>query len=339
MQFGVFDHLDRSDLALPDYYEARLQMIEMYDRNGFYAYHLAEHHATPLGMAPSPSVFLSAVAQRSQRLRFGPLVYLLPFYHPLRLLEEICMLDQMSRGRLEFGLGRGISPIEATYFGLDPKQAQAQFEEALEVIQLGLHTDRLSFAGKYYNFDDVPIQLTTVQQPSPPMWYGLHSPESAERAAARGYNMVSLDGIDLARPTGIRFSEVWNATHPAKPQPKIGLCRFFVLADTDEAALALAEQAYTRWNLSFNFLFKLKDVIPAFGKRPGYAEALADGRLVAGRPETVARVMREQLAGTPYNYLIGQFAFGDLTLGQTRHSVQLFADHVMPALAAAGREA
>ena len=202
MQFGVFDHLDRSDLALPDYYEARLQMIELYDRNGFYAYHVAEHHATPLGMAPSPSVYLSAVAQRSRCLRFGPLVYLLPFYHPLRLLEEICMLDQMSRGRLEFGLGRGISPIEATYFGLDPKQAQAQFEEALEVIQRGLHTDRLSFDGKYYHFDDVPIQLRTVQQPSPPMWYGLHSPESAERAAVRGYNMVSIGGqpeTDLAQ--------------------------------------------------------------------------------------------------------------------------------------------
>src|SRR5579875_3613932 len=114
MQFGVFDHMDRSRLPLPDYYEARLDMIEQYDRIGFHGYHVAEHHATPISMAPSPSVFLAAVAQRSVRLRFGPLVYLLPFYHPLRLFEEICMLDQMSRGRLEFGLGRGISPIEST---------------------------------------------------------------------------------------------------------------------------------------------------------------------------------------------------------------------------------
>jgi alkanesulfonate monooxygenase SsuD/methylene tetrahydromethanopterin reductase-like flavin-dependent oxidoreductase (luciferase family) len=331
MQFGVFDHLDRSDLPLSDYYEARLQMIELYDRTGFYGYHLAEHHATPLGMAPSPSVFLSAVAQRSKRLRFGPLVYLLPFYHPLRLLEEICMLDQMSRGRLEFGLGRGISPIEATYFGLDPNQAQAQFEEALEIIARGLRSERLSFEGEFYRFDEVPIQLTTVQQPSPPLWYGLHSPESAERAAARGFNMVSLDGIELARPTGVRFREVWDTMQPARPEPKIGLCRFFVLADTDERAATLAEQAYGRWNASFNYLFKLKDMIPAFGKRPDYAQALADGRLIAGRPETVSRIIRDQLGGTPYNYLIGQFAFGDLTLAQTQYSVQLFVDHVMPA--------
>ncbi|HEY5348729.1 MAG TPA: LLM class flavin-dependent oxidoreductase [Candidatus Lustribacter sp.] len=332
MQFGVFDHLDRNDLALPDFYEARLQLIERYDRAGFWGYHLAEHHATPLGMAPSPSVFLSAVAQRSRRLRFGPLVYLLPFYHPLRLLEEICMLDQMSRGRLEFGLGRGISPIEARYFGLDPQQAQAQFEEVFEIIRRGLRTDRLTFEGEFYRFDDVPLQLTTVQQPHPPLWYGLHTPESAERAAARGFNMVSLDGIELARPTGIRFRESWDAAHPRGHDPKIGLCRFIVLADSDEAALTLAERAYDRWFASFNFLFKLKSVTPAFGERPGFEAALADGRLVAGHPEAVVRILRDQLSDTPYNYLIGQFAFGNLTLSETLHSIGLFTDHVMPEL-------
>src|SRR5215831_13630542 len=98
MKFGVFDHLDRNELALGDYYESRLKIAEAYDRLGFYAYHIAEHHSTPLGMAPSPSVFLSAVAQRTQQLRFGPLVYALPLYHPLRLIEEICMLDQLSGG-------------------------------------------------------------------------------------------------------------------------------------------------------------------------------------------------------------------------------------------------
>lgn len=333
MDFGIFDHVDRSDLPLPDYFEARLQMIEQYDRSGFYGYHVAEHHATPLGMSPSPSVYLSAVAQRSTRLRFGPLVYLLPFYHPLRLLEEICMLDQMSSGRLEFGLGRGISPIEASFYGLDPKDAQAQFDEAFEIIQLGLRSERLTYSGKYYAFDDVPMMMTTVQQPHPPLWYGLHSPESAERAAAKGYNMVSLDGIELARPTGIRFREVWDETQAGAPDPKIGLCRFIVVAESDDEAQAIADRTYTRWNRNFNYLFKLKNITPAHGKRPGYAEALADGRLIAGRPETVARILGDQLGGTPYNYLIGQFVFGDMTLRESQTSVQLFVDHVMPALA------
>src|ERR1700736_3546628 len=120
MEFGVFDHLDRDDQALGDYYRARLQIIEAYDPLRFYAYHLAEHHATPLGMAPSPSVFLAAVAQRTRRLRFGPLVYTLSLHHPLRIAEEICMLDQMSGGRMELGVGRGVSPHEVAYYGVDP---------------------------------------------------------------------------------------------------------------------------------------------------------------------------------------------------------------------------
>src|SRR5579875_3685770 len=111
MEFGIFDHVDRNGLPLAEFYETRLKLVEAYDRHGFFGYHVAEHHATPLGLAPSPSLYLSAVAQRTARLRFGPLVYLLPFYHPLRLIEEICMLDQMSRGRLQIGVGRGISPF------------------------------------------------------------------------------------------------------------------------------------------------------------------------------------------------------------------------------------
>jgi len=81
IEFGIFDHLDRSGAPLPDYYEDRLKIVEAYDRAGFYAYHLAEHHSTPLGMAPSPNVFLTAVAQRTRRLRFGPLIFALPLHH------------------------------------------------------------------------------------------------------------------------------------------------------------------------------------------------------------------------------------------------------------------
>src|SRR6202166_1302509 len=151
MDFGVFDHLDRTDGPLTDYYEARLRLIELYDSAGFFAYHLAEHHATPLGMAPSPSVFLAAVAQRTKRLRFGPMVYALPLYHPLRLIEEICMLDQMSGGRLEIGFGRGASPIELACYGVDPNQAQDLYAEGVELILKGLTHNVLDFHGKHFS--------------------------------------------------------------------------------------------------------------------------------------------------------------------------------------------
>src|ERR1700730_16824980 len=120
MKFGVFDHMDHAAVQLAQQNDERLQLTEAYERAGFYAYHIAEHHATPLGMAPSPSVFLAAIAQRTRRLRFGALVYALPLYHPLRMIEEICMLDQLSGGRLDIGFGRGSSPIELRYYGQDP---------------------------------------------------------------------------------------------------------------------------------------------------------------------------------------------------------------------------
>src|SRR6202521_2273583 len=168
MKFGVFDHVDRADLPLGEHYENRLKLIEAYDRLGIRTYHLAEHHSTPLGMAPSPSVFLAAVAQRTRRLRFGPLVYTLSLHHPLRVVEEICMLDQMSGGRLEVGVGRGISPHEVAYYGVDPAKAQAMYVEALQVILAGLTHKTLSFAGEFYRFRDVPIELEPVQRPYPP---------------------------------------------------------------------------------------------------------------------------------------------------------------------------
>ena len=115
MEFGIFDHLDRNSLPLAAFYEQRLKLTEAYDRAGFYSYHLAEHHFTPLGMAPSPSVFLASIAQRTKRLRFGPLVFALPLHHPLRVLEEICMLDHLGGGRLDIGFGRGSVPYETKY--------------------------------------------------------------------------------------------------------------------------------------------------------------------------------------------------------------------------------
>src|SRR5258708_19866422 len=103
MKFGIFDHIDDAGVPLADLYGNRLTIAEAYDRAGFYAYHVAEHHTTPLGAAASPALIFAALAYRTKTLRFGPLVYLLPFYHPLRLIEEVCMLDQMSNGRSHLG--------------------------------------------------------------------------------------------------------------------------------------------------------------------------------------------------------------------------------------------
>ncbi len=138
MRFGIFDQNDRGPLPLPEHLECRLQLCEFYDRAGFDSYHVSEHHATPLSLTPATGVFLSALAQRTRRLRFGPLVYILPLRHPLQVAEEVAMLDQMSGGRFELGVGRGISPHELCYHGIDPAEAPAMYREALDLLLLAL---------------------------------------------------------------------------------------------------------------------------------------------------------------------------------------------------------
>src|SRR5919199_3461834 len=147
VRFAMFDWLDESGRGQGDTYEERLRMLELADRAGFYCYHLAEHHATELSTFLSPNLFLSAVAQRTRRLRLGALSYVMPLYEPIRLLEEICMLDQLSGGRVELGLSRGST---GEHIQDDPAKAQAMFGEALEVILMGLSTGQIDYHGQYY---------------------------------------------------------------------------------------------------------------------------------------------------------------------------------------------
>ena len=332
MEFGVFDHLDHTGAPLPDFYEDRLKIAEAYDRAGFYAYHLAEHHATPLGMAPSPNVFLAALAQRTKRLRFGPMVFVVPLYHPLRLISEICMLDQMSGGRLELSFGRGASPIELEYFGADPKQAQDIYNEAVEVILTGLSHKTLTFHGKHFNFDSVPMALGPLQTPHPPIWYGAHAPDSAARAARKALNIINLDPTAHIRETVASYRKAWQDAKGSAPLPKIGLGRFIVVADTDEQAMRLASRAYRPWFDSFIHLSRLRGRAQTHPRPEEFEPLMERGQGIAGSPATVRKLLAAQIAETGCNYVVGQFAFGDMTRDEALHSIELFARDVMPAL-------
>jgi alkanesulfonate monooxygenase SsuD/methylene tetrahydromethanopterin reductase-like flavin-dependent oxidoreductase (luciferase family) len=333
VDFGVFDHLDRNDLPLRDYYEQRLQVIEAFDRFGFYAYHVAEHHFTPLGMAPSPGVFLSAIGQRTRRLRFGTFVYALPAHHPLRVLEEICMLDHMSGGRVEIGFGRGSVPYEITFYGQNAEERQQIYAERLELILKAFTADRLTWKGRYDQFEDVPMELAPLQKPHPPLWYGAHSPDSAERAARKGLNIVTNDMPDNTRAIIARYREVWDASQTRAALPKMGVVRFIVVAETDSDALAIARRAYLRWRASFSYLFEMHGTLPESPLRAESFDALiGQGQAIAGSADTVGAFLSAQIKECGANYIVGQFCFGDLALAEMLRSVELFATKVMPAL-------
>src|SRR6202158_2627743 len=171
MDIGVFDHLDRRDAPHADFYESRLRLLEKYDAAGFYSYHLAEHHATPLGLAPVPGIFLAAATQRTRRIRLGPCVYCLPLYDPLRLIEEVCMLDQLSRGRFDFGVGRGIVPYEMAFFDLHHLETEEIYRESRKCAPQPRPSAVLTQRGQKYRHGKAPMIWRPLQNPHPPLWY------------------------------------------------------------------------------------------------------------------------------------------------------------------------
>src|SRR5207247_6633932 len=168
MKIGLFDHVEHSDRPLATLFDERITFAKAADDAGIYCLHVAEHHATPLNMVPVPGVYLGAVARATRRMRLGPLVYLLPLYSPLRLIEEICILDHLSYGRMEVGVGRGVSPFELKYHKIDHDESRDIFIDAFNCIAAGLTADTLTYSGKYHQYENVPIALRPLQQPHPP---------------------------------------------------------------------------------------------------------------------------------------------------------------------------
>lgn len=333
--FGMFDHVDRSDEPLGVLYEHRLKLVEAAEAAGFRTYHVAEHHATRLGMAPSPGIFLAAVAQRTRRIRFGPLVYLLPLYTPLRLIEEIAMLDQMSGGRFELGVGRGISPYELAYCGIDFLEAPAMYEEALEVILAGLRGGRLTHRGRHYRYLNVPIELSPVQRPHPPLWQGVTSPEGAAAAARRGVNIVGTAPNARMKEVVERYFEVWDENAGGGTTPMVGIQRHVFVAESDTEAMAGARVAYKTWYDSLTSLWRQFNTVPA-----RFAEtlerALTIDAAIVGSPATVRAEVERHLAATGCNYFVGRFIYGNLAYEPAARSLALWGQEVMPHFAEGG---
>ncbi|HXL48140.1 MAG TPA: LLM class flavin-dependent oxidoreductase, partial [Xanthobacteraceae bacterium] len=250
MKIGIFDHVEHGQRPLATLFDERLAFAKAADEAGIYCLHVAEHHATPLNMVPVPGVYLGAVARETKRMRLGPLVYLLPLYSPLRLIEEISILDHLSHGRLEVGIGRGVSPFELKYHKIDHDESRAIFIDAFECISAGLTTDTLNYSGKYYQFEDVPIALRPLQQPHPAFWYGSSNTTGAAWAGEHGMHFVSLGPTPFAKTNIDAFKQALaKRGGPAQPKAEfpggtaIGVLRHIFVADTDAEAKRFGKPA------------------------------------------------------------------------------------------------
>ncbi len=335
--FGVFDHIERRGNEIGDLFEGRLKLLEAYDQAGFYGYHVAEHHATPLGMAPSPGLFLAAAAQRTKNIRLGPLVYLLPLYNPLRLATEICMLDHISNGRLDIGVGRGVSPFEIAYFGVGFLDSREIFEEALEALVKGLRDDRLQHRGRHYRFDSVPMELKPKQSPNPPFWFGVTSAENVTFAARHGMNMVGLGPVamvkgmtDQYRAEREKYRGAPTDLNAHIKEPVMGAIRHAYVAADEREIDTIEAPAYKTYYDNITKLWRDFRTLPAYGFTPDVKIATKGEGAIVGTVSQVRDQVGRFFAGSGCIYLALSFAWGGLTQEQSMRSLERFVTQVMP---------
>ncbi len=340
MKFGLFDHVDRSNLPLAEQFDRRFEFVAAADKTDFYCYHVAEHHATPLNMVPVPGVYLGGVARATERIRLGPLVYLLTLYSPLRLIEEIAILDHMCHGRLDVGVGRGVSPFELNYHNIDFATTREVFLEALDAVIYGLSHETLDHAGKHFSYKDVPMELRPLQRPYPPIWYPSSGAESAAFIGGAGYNFSTLGTVEAASKCIAAYKEAYakrggpaGAPTPFPGGTAIGVNRHVVVAETDAKAKKIAGPAYDAWYASLTKLWRENKVQGPAITRDTVShldEAMKGGSFVVGSPATVRAEVERQVAAIGVNYFVCGMYFGTMAHGDAMQSLALFADEVMP---------
>ena len=346
MKFGIFDHIDLAgDRALATQFDERLTFAQAADDAGFYCLHIAEHHASPLNMVPVPGVWLAAVARATKRMRLGPLVYLLPLYSPLRLAEEVCILDHLSKGRLEVGVGRGVSPFEMGYHKIKHEDARDIFVDAFNCLETALTSDMFSYESERYSYKDVPMPLRPLQQPTPAFWYGSSNAVGSAWAGEHGMHFASNGPTDRAKANIDVFKE-HLAKRGAPRHPKaefkggvaIGVSRQIVVAETDEEAQRIARPASEHHHANLTYLMRVHandDALKRFSVplRGSFEDQMADGSVIVGSPKTVIEKIGAQVDEMGLNYMMAYMFFGTMQLSDALRSLELFRSEVMPKFA------
>ncbi len=347
MRFGTFNYNQgRAGVPEQQLFAELLDQLELSERLGFHEAWFTEHHHSDYSLLPSPNLVIAAASQRTRRLQLGNLVNVLPFHDPLRVAEEAATLDLLTGGRLAVGVGRGIRRDEFEQYGFDTAVAQARFDEAVEVLLRAWTEERFSHAGRYWTYRDVSPRPRPLQRPHPPLYYGAISPASVDMVARRGWHLAqSRAPLDDVAATVARYRAARAAAGLDPTGGRVVLAREIYVAETDEQARAEAQPALLRfWQLSNDNVLQTDPLgpedLPRLTARLPYFRGGATferfdewGVTLIGSPETVAAKARAIVETIAPTSLVGIFSFGTLTHEQVCRSLELFATHVIPALA------
>ena len=327
----------------PELFRRKLEEIELAERIGIDQVWFLEHHLIPTSATPSPNLLIAAASQRTRRIRFANMVNILPFRNPLLVAEEAAMLDNLTGGRLDMGIGRGLRPPEFDAFDVDQQQSREMFLEAFDVIRRVWADEIFEHRGKYWTVrKNGPLSPALVQRPHPPFLVSAQSEESLRWAASHDIPFAQIDSmIDQAKRDQALYREIQIA-HGHKPAPRLYLMREIYVGESDARARAEAEphllQYWDLWNRytqftrggqlpdSYDFWRRQAPMLHAMN----FDEIVANDMVILGGPETVANTILRLADQLDLMGLAMVFRLGAMPYDKVERSMTLFGEEVVP---------
>jgi len=321
--FSVNDHHPRLARTVPELYQQVMHSCELAERLGFDTFFCAEHHFHEYGVVPDPAVMLSALAQRTKRIRLGTAISILTFHDPRRIAETYAMVDMMSGGRLVFGVGSGYLAHEFVGYGKDPKEKRDRFNENLDIVRRLMAGETLSYKGQYSASEKVVLNVLPHEGRVPPIYVAVLAREAAYHVGKQKNRIFTVpyasckDFADIGRMMAEYRNGGAEAGMPADDDDHIFMLHTYV-ARSDEEAKEHAKAAYD-----------LYVDTRLYAKKHVYEDIIANGINLFGSVETVATKMC-QLHEMGIRHVATMHNFGGLDPALVERSMTLFAREVMP---------
>src|SRR6516165_8493818 len=333
----------RKNSTHTEMFRRQLEEVELAERIGIDQIWFFEHHLQPTAPVPSPNLLIAAAARTTQRIRFGSMVNILSFRHPLLVAEEAAMLDNLTGGRFDMGLGRGLRPPEFEAFGVDQQQSREMFLESFEIIRRVWADENFVHHGKYWTVrKEAPLSPPLVQQPHPPFLVSAQSEESLRWAAQHDIPFAQIDSLaEQAQRDQALYRKVQTA-HGYAPKPRLYLMREIYVGDSDARARAEVQPWMLRhwelWNryTQFTRAGQLPDSYDFWRRQApmlhamSFEEILANDMVLLGAPDTVANSILRLADRLDLMGLALIFKLGVMPYDMVEHSMTAFGEEVVP---------
>ena len=332
MKFGVLQFFSWPERRFPieTVYDRALERVQIMDQTGYDAVWLAEHHFSEYSVSPSVHLVAAHIAAHTSNLRIGTAVSLAAFYHPLRLAEEVALLDVLSGGRVNWGAGRGFDRVEFDAFGVPPEDSYPLFRENVEIVIKAWTDERLTYKGKYHSFHDVEVLPKPLQKPHPPVWLASSSVGAVEWSASQGHSILMdphSSHTEISRKFGIYTSELEKHGHSPEGRDT-PIARLLAIGKTEDQARDIAA-AGAQWMFKSFIDPEKKSVHPQsnpdslpVAEQVRNPERYLEDIIIHGTPESVIDQIAQLEEEIPLNYL--------LCAPLSHNTFNLFTEYVLP---------